>query len=113
MLLILAECDEVIFGQVDGYAHRGSNFDHPGSFSAPVDTYWNSELLSFISTLVRQHYSKTNSQNEDGYIDIAKKQGEPTNHTYKTTCLFTDFHKVNCKFASGSMDSTNIKQKNN
>ena len=74
---------------------------------------WNSELFSFISTLVRQHYSKTNSQNEDGYIDIAKKQGEPTNHTYKTTCLFTDFHKVNCKFASGSMDSTNIKQKNN
>jgi hypothetical protein len=59
-----------------------------------VDTFWNSELLSFISTLVRQHYSKTIGQNEDGYIDIATKQGGPTNHTYKTACFLPIFIRL-------------------
>ena len=84
-----------------------------GVFQYQQTLCWNSELLSFINTLVRQHHSKTNSQNEDGYINIAKKQGGPTNHTDETACVFIDFHKVNCKFISGSMDSTNIKQQNN
>ncbi len=81
------------------YADRRSRIDYPVSFSVSVDTFWNSELLSFINTLVRQNHSKTNNQNENGYIDIATKQGGPTNHTDETACVFIDFHKVNCKFS--------------